>query len=70
MNHVNKKQKQGEEPSADDKALDKLEEMWDKQVLKGDDEFYETRISSRSLRTKPDLSENHEPVKQRRGRKM
>ena len=54
MNHSeNKKQQHGSD--AEDKALDKLEEMWDRQILKGDDEFYESRIRSKPEGTKDDL---------------
>jgi len=71
MNHSeNKKQQHGSD--AEDKALDKLEEMWDRQILKGDDEFYESRIRSKPEGTKDDLKGQHDPVQKRRrtGRKM
>lgn len=72
MNQINKKPKQDEAPGAEDKVLDKLEEMWDRQILKGDDEFYESRVPSESRQTKADLNEKSELVKQRRrrGRKI
>lgn len=31
----------------DELTQEKLEEMWDRQILKGDDEFYENRFCSR-----------------------
>ncbi len=66
------KPKRSEHSTDDDPALDKLEEMWDRQIMKGDDEFFESRIPSESNRSKKDLSEKTEPVKERkrRGRKM
>jgi hypothetical protein len=53
---------------AEDKALEKLEEMWDRQILKGDDEFFESRRPSRPEKAKADLNEDDKPVKQRRRR--
>jgi hypothetical protein len=65
MNHSeNKKQQHARD--AEDKALDKLEEMWDRQILKGDDEFYESRIQSKSKKENPDFKSKDEPVNQRR----
>jgi len=66
------KPKRGEHSTEDDAALDKLEEMWDRQIMKGDDEFFESRIPSKSSTSKKDLSEKTEPVneRKRRGRKM
>ncbi len=66
------KPKRGEQSTGDDPALDKLEAMWDRQIMKGDEDFYESRIPSESNRSKKDLSEKTEPVKERkrRGRKM
>ncbi len=71
MNHTdNKKQQQAS--NDDDKAIDKLEEMWDRQILKGDDEFYESRIRSKSEGSKNDLKGQHDSVQKRRrtGRKI
>jgi hypothetical protein len=55
-----------------DREMDKLEAMWDRQIMKGDDEFFESRIPSRSHQSKSDLGEKTDAVKQqkRRGRKM
>ncbi len=66
------KPKRDEHSTNDDPALDKLEAMWDRQILKGDDEFFESRIPSESNRSKKDLSEKTGPVKERkrRGRKL
>jgi hypothetical protein len=50
------------------RSLDKLEEMGDKQWMKGDDEFFESRIPHRSEKTKQDTNETHGSVKQRRKR--
>lgn len=66
------KPKPGEHSPDDDREFEKLEEMWDRQIMKGDEDFYESRIPSESNRSKKDLSEKTEPVKERkrRGRKM
>lgn len=66
------KTKRGEHSTDDDREFGKLEEMWDRQIMKGDEDFYESRIPSESNRSKKDLSEKTEPVKERkrRGRKM
>lgn len=66
MNHRENKKQQQHSRHAEDKALDKLEEMWDRQILKGDDEFYEGRIQSKSKKENPDLKNKSEPVGQRR----
>jgi hypothetical protein len=50
-----------------DRALEKLEEMWDRQILKGDDEFFERRRAS-PKRTEADFNDEDKPVKQRRRR--
>jgi hypothetical protein len=50
------------------RALDKLAEMWDKQWMKGDDDFFESRIPHRSEKTKQDANETHGSVRQRRKR--
>ena len=61
MNHTdNKKQQQAS--NDDDKAIDKLEEMWDRQILKGDEEFYESRIQSKAGK------ENSENIEKRLSR--
>lgn len=65
MNHTdNKKQQQAS--NDDDKAIDKLEEMWDRQILKGDEEFYESRIQSKAGKENSDFKSKDEPVNQRR----
>jgi hypothetical protein len=63
-NHNRKTQQPGK---ADDRALEKLEEMWDQQILKGDDEFFESRRAS-PKKAKADLNDEDRPVKQRRRR--
>ena len=72
MDSSNKKPVQNEQISANDAALEKLEEMWDRQILKGDDELFESRFRTRPEEKKSDLNEKDEPVKQRRrrGRKI
>lgn len=65
MNHTDNK-KQQHTSNDDDKAIDKLEEMWDRQILKGDDEFYESRIQSKSKKENPDFKSKDETVNQRR----
>jgi hypothetical protein len=66
------KPKRNKHSTDDDRELDKVEEMWDRQIMKGDDDFYERRIPSSSNKSKKDLIEKTEPVKERkrRGRKM
>jgi hypothetical protein len=66
------KPKRSEHSTDDDREFEKLEEMWDRQIMKGDDEFFESRVPSKSIKGKKDLSEKTEPVKERkrRGRKM
>lgn len=66
------KPKRGELSNDDDREFEKLEEMWDRQIMKGDEDFFESRIPSESNRSKKDLSDKTEPVKERkrRGRKM
>jgi hypothetical protein len=63
-NHNQKKQQPG---NTDDRALEKLEEMWDRQILKGDDEFFESRRAS-PQKKKADLNDEDKPAKQRRRR--
>jgi hypothetical protein len=66
------KPKRGEHSTDDDPALDKLEEMWDRQIMNGDDKFFESRTPSKSSTSKKILSERTEPEKERkkRGHKM
>jgi hypothetical protein len=48
-----------------DKALEKLEEMWDRKILKGDDDFFDSRSRSGG---KADSTDNTEQVKPKRKR--
>ena len=71
MNLNTKKEEKEHQRNVPDKALDKLEEMWDRKILKGDDEFIESGLSSRSL-TKVNMNSKDEKPKSmsRRRRKM
>jgi hypothetical protein len=63
----NDNQKTLQPGNVDNRALEQLEEMWDRQILKGDDEFFESRRAF-SKKAKVDLNDEDKPVKQRRRR--
>ncbi|SKC85160.1 hypothetical protein [Ohtaekwangia koreensis] len=61
----NDKRKTQQPGNTDDRALEKLEQIWDRQILKGDD-FLENRMPSKT--EKADFHDEDKPVKQRRRR--
>lgn len=60
--------KQDELFNQPDPALDTLEAMWDRQIMKGDDEYDENNVSPISNPAKNDRNENVEPEKERKRR--
>lgn len=51
------------------RAIDKLEEMWDRELAKGDDEFFESTDLHRAAENK-DNQEHEEQQPRRKGRRM
>jgi hypothetical protein len=53
------------------RAIDKLEEMWDRELAKGDDEFYDSVNPRRSEPGKEnEKDEEHRQQPRRKGRRM
>lgn len=51
------------------RAIDKMEEMWDRELAKGDDEVFESTDRNRAAETK-DNQEQEEQQPRRKGRRM
>ncbi|MBX2914714.1 MAG: hypothetical protein KF856_05490 [Cyclobacteriaceae bacterium] len=51
------------------RAIDKLEEMWDRELAKGDDEFFESTDRYRATESK-DNEQQEEQQPRRKGRRM
>lgn len=68
MNSNTKEKEKEYQKDVPDKTFDKLEEMWDRKILKGDDEVLESRLSSRSL-TKANMNSKDEKPRPKSGRR-
>ncbi|MEO7988600.1 MAG: hypothetical protein ABI663_03605 [Chryseolinea sp.] len=71
MNSTGKSDK-GKELDSDreQRAIDKLEEMWDRELAKGDDEFFESAYPHRSTENKDHEQNEEQEQPRRRGRRM
>lgn len=52
------------------RAIDKLEEMWDRELAKGDDEFFESTDRHRPAESKDNQQQEEQQQPRRRGRRM
>ncbi len=52
------------------RAIDKLEEMWDRELAKGDDEFFESTDRHRAAESKDDQQQEEQQQPRRKGRRM
>lgn len=51
-------------------AIDKLEEMWDRELAKGDDEFFESTDRHSAAESKDNQQREEQQQPRRRGRRM
>jgi hypothetical protein len=52
------------------RAIDKVEEMWDRELAKGDDEFFDSAYLHRSAENKDHEQNEEQQQPRRRGRRM
>lgn len=52
------------------RAIDKLEEMWDRELAKGDDEFCESTDRHSAAESKDNQQQEEQQQPRRRGRRM
>jgi len=52
------------------RAIDKLEEMWDRELAKGDDEFFESTDRHRAAESKDNEQQEQQQQPRRKGRRM